>query len=96
MITSFEHKFNIGDTVFLTFFSRGKYRVRKKSGYKIEMVRFCLWAPSPYSQEKENKKSVYYWFENNPGVHMTEELDCFASLEDAEKYCNIKNERLPK
>lgn len=60
------------------------------------MARFCLWAPSPYSQEKENKKSVYYWFENNPGVHMTEESDCFAYLEDAEKYCNIKNERLPK
>lgn len=32
MITQFEHKFNIGDTVFLTFYSRGQYRVRKKTG----------------------------------------------------------------
>lgn len=29
MITQFEHKFNIGDTVFLTFYSRSQYRVRK-------------------------------------------------------------------
>lgn len=41
--------------------------------------------------EKENKKSVYYWFENNPGVHMTEELDCFPTLEKAEEYCALKN-----
>ena len=42
MITSFEHKFDIGDTVFLTFYSRGKYRVRKKLGYKIRNIKFNL------------------------------------------------------
>ena len=36
MITSFEHNYNIGDTVYLIFLSKGKYRVRKKSGKNID------------------------------------------------------------
>ena len=28
--TEFEHRFALGDIVFLTFYSKGKYRVRKK------------------------------------------------------------------
>ena len=42
MITSFEHNYNIGDTVYLIFLSKGKYRVRKKTGYKVEIIRFSL------------------------------------------------------
>lgn len=86
MITQFEHKFNIGDTVFLTFYSRGQYRVRKKTGYKIKIIRFNLSTPFPYAVQPENKeeKSVYYWFEGkNPSVSMASEYACFASLEDA-------------
>jgi hypothetical protein len=96
MITSFEHKFNIGDTVFLTFFSRGKYRVRKKSGYKIKLIRFNLSTKfSPFGGENnEEEKSVYYWFEGkNPSISMTAECACFSSLQEAENYCNQRNEK---
>lgn len=95
MITSFEHKFNLGDTVFLTFFSRGKYRVRKKSGYKIRMIRFNLCKPLSFYAQPEDKeeRSIYYWFEGkNPSVNMTSERECFSSLQEAEKYCNQRNE----
>lgn len=38
MITSFEHKFDIGDTVFLTFYSRGKYRATlEQFGYLLPL-----------------------------------------------------------
>lgn len=97
MIISFEHKFDIGDTVFLTFYSRGKYRVRKKSGYKIQFIRFNLSTEfSPFGGEKE-EKSVYYWFEGkNPSVSMTAEYACFSSLQEAEEWCNQQNEKLGK
>ena len=64
MITSFVHKFDIGDTVFLTFYSRGKYRVRKKLGYKIRNIKFNLCMSLPLYDQSEDKKekSVYYWF----------------------------------
>ena len=94
MITQFEHKFNIGDTVFLTFYSRGQYRVRKKTGYRIKIIRFNLSTPFPYAVQPEDKKekSVYYWFEGkNPSVNMTIESACFATLENAQKYCDEKN-----
>ena len=99
MITSFEHKFDIGDTVFLTFYSRGKYRVRKKLGYKIRNIKFNLCMSFPvYGQPEDKKeKSVYYWFEGkNPSVFMTEEYACFSSLQEAEEWCNQQNERLGK
>lgn len=94
MITEFEHKFNIGDTVFLIFYSRGKYRVRKKTGYKIKMIRFNLADPFPYAAQPEDKKekSIYYWFEDkNPSVNMTPEKACFATLEEAEAECTKRN-----
>ncbi len=69
-------------------------KLRAGSFYFVEMIRFCFYAPSPCYREEGNKKSVYYWFENNPGVHMTEELDCFSTLEKAEEYCALKNEVL--
>lgn len=97
MITQFEHKFNIGDTVFLTFYSRGQYRVRKKTGYKIKIIRFNLSTPFPYAVQPEDKKekSVYYWFEGkNPSVNMTIESACFETLEDAQKYCDKKNKEI--
>nr|DAT12605.1 MAG TPA: hypothetical protein [Caudoviricetes sp.] len=99
MITSFEHKFDIGDTVFLTFYSRGKYRVRKKLGYKIRNIRFNLCMSLPLYDQPEDKKekSVYYWFEGkNPSVFMTEECACFSSLQEAEEWCNQQNEKLGK
>jgi hypothetical protein len=95
MITSFEHKFDIGDTVFLTFYSRGKYRVRKKLGYKIRYIKFNLCMSFPPEDKKE--KTVYYWFEGkNPSVFMTEECACFSSLQEAEEWCNQQNEKLGK
>lgn len=91
MITSFEHNYNIGDTVYLIFLSKGKYLVRKKSGYKIEYIRFNL-SQMPIGEEIE--KSVYYWFEGkNPSVQMTPEYNCFPTLEEAERRCNLMNER---
>lgn len=99
MITSFEHKFDIGDTVFLTFYSRGKYRVRKKLGYKIRNIKFNLCISLlPYDQPEDKKeKSVYYWFEGkNPSIFMTEECACFSSLQEAEEWCNQQNEKLGK
>lgn len=97
MITQFEHKFNIGDTVFLTFYSRGQYRVRKKTGYKIRIIRFNLSTPLSFAAQPEDKKekSIYYWFEGkNPSVNMTIESACFATLEDAQKYCDEKNKEI--
>lgn len=91
--TEFEHKFKLGDTVFLTFFSKGKYRVRKKTGYKITYIRFSLC--SDYFGSR-NEKSIYYWLEGNPSAHAIEECACFASLEDAQKYCDEKNKGLLK
>lgn len=99
MITSFEHKFDIGDTVFLTFYSRGKYRVRKKLGYKIRNIKFNLCMSLPLYDQSEDKKekSVYYWFEGkNPSIFMTEECACFSSLQEAEEWCNQQNEKLGK
>lgn len=94
MITEFEHKFNIGDTVFLIFYSRGKYRVRKKTGYKIRIIRFSLSKPWSFAVQPEDKKekSIYYWFEGkNPSVNMTPEEACFATLEEAEAECTKRN-----
>lgn len=99
MITSFEHKFDIGDTVFLTFYSRGKYRVRKKLGYKIRNIKFNLCMSLPLYDQSEDKKEkpVYYWFEGkNPSIFMTEECACFSSLQEAEEWCNQQNEKLGK
>lgn len=88
MITSFEHNYNIGDTVYLIFLSKGKYRVRKKSGYKVEIIRFSLFNWS----SGEMKKCIYYWFEGkNPSVQATSECDCFPTLEEAERRCNELN-----
>lgn len=95
MITSFEHNYNIGDTVYLIFLSKGKYRVRKKTGYKIRTIRFNLSTPLPFFAQPEDKKekSVYYWFEGkNPSVQMTPEYNCFPTLEEAERRCNLINE----
>lgn len=99
MITSFEHNYNIGDTVYLIFLSKGKYRVRKKTGYKIRTIRFNLSTPCPFFAQPEDKKekSVYYWFEGkNPSVQMTPEYNCFPTLEEAERRCNLMNERFFK
>lgn len=73
MITSFEHNYNIGDTVYLIFLSKGKYRVRKKTGYKIRTIRFNLSTPLPFFAQPEDKKekSVYYWFEGYWGACIT-------------------------
>lgn len=93
MITSFEHNYNIGDTVYLIFLSKGKYRVRKKTGYKIKYIKFNLMQPCI----GETKKSVYYWFEGkNPSVQLTSEYECFPTLEEAERRCNLINERFFK
>lgn len=92
MQTTFEHKYNIGDTVFLVYFSRGAYRVRKKSGYRIEFIRFNYWK---FNNSGEPKKDVYYRFEGkNPSVSMTEEIACFPSLEEAQKYCDVLNDKI--
>lgn len=93
--TEFEHKFKLGDTVFLTFFSKGKYRVRKKTGYKITYIRFVYSLCSDYFGSR-NEKSIYYWLEGNPSTHAIEECACFSSLEDAQKYCDEKNKELLK
>lgn len=93
--TEFEHKFKLGDTVFLTFFSKGKYRVRKKTGYKITYIRFSYNLCSNYFGER-TEKSIYYWLERNPSVRAFEESALFASLEDAQKYCDEKNKGLLK
>lgn len=84
----------IGDTVFLIFYSRGKYRVRKKTGYKIRIIRFNLSKPLSFAVQPEDKKekSIYYWFEDkNPSVNMTPEKACFATLEEAETECAKRN-----
>lgn len=97
--TEFEHKFKIGDTVFLTFFSKGKYRVRKKTGYKINRIRFSLYEASVYFPVENGniQKAVFYWFEGrNPTVNMTEESALFGSFEEAQKYCDEKNKGLLK
>lgn len=96
MITEFEHKFNIGDTVFLIFYSCGKYRVRKKTGYKIKLIVFNLSIPWSYGNQPKDKieKSVCYFFDGkNPSVRMTEESSCFATLDDAEAECINRNNR---
>ena len=93
--TEFKHRFTLGDIVFLTFYSKGKYRVRKKSGYKITDIRFNYSLGCDYF-DKEINKSIYYWLEGNPSVRMIEENSCFPSLEDAQKYCDEKNKELSK
>lgn len=97
--TEFEHKFKIGDTVFMTFFSKGKYRIRKKTGYKINRIRFSLYEASAYfgGGNGNLRSEVYYWFEGkNPSAYMTEESALFATLEEAQKYCDEKNKGLLK
>ena len=93
--TEFEHRFTLGDIVFLTFYSKGKYRVRKKSGYKITNIRFNYSLGGDYFGGRI-EKSIYYWLEGNPSVRMIEENSCFPSLEDAQKYCDEKNKELSK
>lgn len=94
--TEFEHKFNIGDTVFSIFLSKGKYRVRKKTGYKINRIKFSIYERSAYfgGENGDLQREVYYWFEGrNPSVYMTEESALFATLEEAQKRCDELNER---
>lgn len=96
MITQFEHKFNIGDTVFLTFYSRGQYRVRKKTGYKIKIIRFNLSTPFPYAVQPEDKKeksvSRGINFNNETGEYELSRQS-FEELDDIlSKWENMEND----
>lgn len=43
----------------------------------------------------KKEKYVYYWFEGkNPSVQMIPEYNCFPTLEEAERRCNLINDSL--
>ena len=81
--TTIEHKFAIGQIVWLIMRNRrGLWLVRKKRGFKITHLRFSI---SPIKTE------ALYWFEGHTSRFFEYEKDLFASLREAQAECDRLN-----
>lgn len=84
---SFEHKYSIGQTVWLIMLGANYlWRVRKKRGFKIIACDFYI-----FGDTRRN----YYFFEKYRSSYPVFEEDVFSSFEEAEAECDRLNaERL--
>lgn len=85
MKTEIEHKYAMGQTVWLLLQDRScNWRVRKKKGFVINYIRFTI--------PKIGQCEILYTFEGYRSHYMTYEKDVFPTLEAAQEECKRRNE----